>query len=87
MDDKRLGRVVHSRSVHQGDDVRVVDDDGDVDGGASRSVVATMSWHRWTCRRRGATQVGDPVTLHATPVAPSKKMKKPVLLKLMLRGA
>jgi hypothetical protein len=44
------------RSVDQVDGVRVGDDDGDVDGGASRSVVATTSRHRWTCRRRGATQ-------------------------------
>jgi hypothetical protein len=37
-------------------------------------------------RRRGATQAGILVTSHATPVAPSKKMKKPVLLKPMSRA-
>jgi hypothetical protein len=38
MDDIRLGRVVRPRSVDQVDGVRGGDDDGDVDGGASRSV-------------------------------------------------
>jgi hypothetical protein len=55
MDDKRLGMVVRPRSVDQADSVRGGDDDGDVDGGASRSVMATTSRHRWTCRQRGAT--------------------------------
>jgi hypothetical protein len=48
MDDKRLGRMVRPRSVDQADGMRVKDDDGDVDDGASRSVVATTSRHRWT---------------------------------------
>jgi hypothetical protein len=86
MDDKRLGRMVRRRSIDQADGVRVGDNDGDVDGGASQSVVATTSRHRWTCRRRGATQAGVPVTPHATLVAPSKKMKKPVLLKPLSRA-
>jgi hypothetical protein len=52
-DDRRLERVVRSRSVDQADGVRGGDDDGkgDVEGGASRSVVATPSRRRWTCRR------------------------------------
>jgi hypothetical protein len=39
----------------------VGDDDGDVDIGASRSVVATACRHRWTCRQRGVVHA-DPVT-------------------------
>jgi hypothetical protein len=77
-----LGRVVRSRSVDQADNVRGGDDD--VDGGASRSAVAT-SWRKWMCRRRGATQAVVPVTPQATPVVPSKKMKKSMLSKSMLR--
>jgi hypothetical protein len=45
MDDKLLRRMVHPRSVDQADGVRVGDDDGDVDGGASQSVAATTSRH------------------------------------------
>jgi hypothetical protein len=58
VDDKRTRRMVRPRSVDQADDVRVGDDNGDVDGGASRLVAATTSRHRWTCRRRGVTQAG-----------------------------
>jgi phage terminase large subunit GpA-like protein len=36
MDDKRCGTVVRPRSVDQADDVRVGDDDSDVDARASR---------------------------------------------------
>jgi hypothetical protein len=43
MDDICLGRVVRPRSVDQVDGVRGGDDDGDVDGGASRSVGTTTS--------------------------------------------
>jgi hypothetical protein len=74
-DNRRLRRVVHSRSVDQAYDMRGGDDDGDVDGGASRSMVTTMSRCRWTCKRRGATQVCVPDTLQTTPVAPSKKVR------------
>ncbi|PWZ41227.1 hypothetical protein Zm00014a_013962 [Zea mays] len=85
MDDKHLGRVVRPRSIDQADGVHGGDDDGDVNGGASRSVVATTSRHKWTCRRRGTTQAGVLVTPQAMPVAPSKKMRKLVLLKPMSR--
>jgi hypothetical protein len=77
--------MVCPRSVDQDNDMRVRDDDGDIDGGAFRSVVATTSWHRWTCRRRGATHAGVLVTPQATLVASLNKMRKPVLLKPMSR--
>ena len=59
------------------------DGEGDVEGGASRSVVAKTSRRRSTCRRRGAAQAGVPVTPQATPATQSKEMRKSVLSKPM----
>jgi hypothetical protein len=78
MGDKRLGRMVRPRSVDQADGVRV----GDDDGGSSRSVFATMSRHRWMCRRRGRTQADVSVTPHDTLVAQSKKIERELGLHL-----
>jgi hypothetical protein len=64
---KRLRRVVRPRSVDHADSVRGGDDNVDVDGGAFRSVVTTMSRRRFTCRRRDVTHAGASVTLQSTP--------------------